>query len=188
MLRYYLIFLFGSLFTLSAVNVAIGTPFWHTILCVFGGAVLIFLLDAWIAWILHALPEKWFSHKFKIFHVSKFERKFLEKIGTKKWKDKVPEMGQVCDFKKNKLGAIEENYITKFLTETCYAEVIHIFMALIGVGVLLVIPLSEFFNISLWLILINFVLNVPPILIQRYNRPKLEIALKRAQRQNTKTA
>lgn len=183
MFRYYVSFLALSITLVSATNILIGMPFWHTILFMFGGTVFLFAVEALVAWVLHAMPKKWFCWKKRIFKVSKFERKFLDKMQIKKWKDKVPEVGQVCDFKKNKINSFEEKYLKTFLIETCYAEVIHIAMLLCGFLVLIFVPFAEFFNYSFWLILINALLNIPPILIQRYNRPKLELALIRAKRQ-----
>lgn len=184
MFRYYVSFLFLSLLIVTGANVLIGMPFWHSVFCVFGGAIFIFVVDAIIAWILHAMPEKWFDDNKRIFKVFRKERKFYEKIGIKNWKDKVPETGQVCNFKKNKIASFNSNYIKKFLIETCYAEVIHIAMLLIGLTVFFVIPFSESLNYSLWLFLINAILNIPPVLIQRYNRPKLQLVLLRSQRQS----
>ena len=186
MLRYYLWFLGFSLIFVFLLNILLGATFLYAFASVLFGALFIFLLDALIAWVIHCLPPEWFNHKNKIYTVSKKERKIYEKLGIKNWKDKVPEMGQLCNFKKDKLENLNEDYIKKFLTETCYAEIIHYGMLLIGLFVLFIFPSNVFFSISLPLFFINAILQIPPIFIQRYNRPKLEMALMHAERLKNK--
>lgn len=134
---------------------------------------IIFALDAVIATILHALPRKLFDPFKKIYTVNDKEKNILIKIGIKKWKDKVPETGQFCNFKKDKLKGTEVDYLFTFLEETCYAEVIHIAMALIGFLDIIIWPIKYIWNFTLPLALVNFFINIPSILIQRYNRPRL---------------
>lgn len=171
----YLLILFGGLFITWVINSFFLSPL-IAMAFVLGGAAVIFALDAFIAWVLHLLPEKYFDYKKKIFQVRSREKKFYEKIGIRAWKDKIPEMGQLCDFHKDKIASTEQKYIHKFLVETCYAEVIHVAMILIG---LLIIPIiyfinpGYFWNFSFPLVIINTFLNLPPVLIQRYTRPKL---------------
>lgn len=182
MLKYYLSFLGFSLLAVSALNVLLGNSILFSFLSVFLGAVFIFLLDAFIAWVIHALPQEWFDCNKKIFVVNKKERKIYEKLKIKSWKDKVPEMGQLCNFKKNKIASLDTNYLNKFLTETCYAEIVHYGMLIIGVCIFFVYSIENSFNIALPLFLINAILQIPPIMIQRYNRPKLINVLIREQR------
>ena len=189
----YILLLVGGMFITWGINSFFISPLICMLYVVIGTAI-IFGLDALIAWLLHMLPEKYFNYKKRIFLVSEREKKFYEKLGIRKWKDKVPEMGQVCDFKKNKIASTEQKYIEKFLAETCYAEIIHISMILIG---FLIIPIIYFFNagyfwnFSFPLIIINIYLNLPPILIQRYTRPKLiklkERELRKQTAENTVT-
>ncbi len=182
MLRYYLWGLGISLLLVMGVNILAGAGIVYSILAVVLGTIFIFLLDALIAWVIHKMPAEWFCFKKKVFQVAKSERKFYEKIGIKNWKDKVPEMGQLCDFKKDKIQSFEPAYLNKFLTETCYAEVVHIGMLCIGLLIFLAFPFDKMLGFALPLFLINAILQIPPIFIQRYNRPKLEMVLIRAER------
>ena len=80
-----------------------------------------------IAVLVRLLPKKLFSYKNKIFQVKKNERNFYLKIKIKDWKDKVPELGKLVNFSKDKIeNPNDTKYIEKFLDETCYAEVLHI--------------------------------------------------------------
>lgn len=143
---------------------------WYAFYSVIINFIIIFALDALIAFIIHKLPEKYFNPNLKIYQVSKKEKKIIIKLGIRKWKDKVPDMGQLCDFKKGKVESKEIVYLYKFLVEMCYAETIHVGMILIGFLDLIIWPRL---SISIPLVLINFCLNFPPILIQRYNRPRM---------------
>lgn len=146
---------------------------WYCIVAPVAIFAIIFTLDAIIAAIIHKINPKHFSYQKKCYTVSKKEKKFLEKIGIKKWKDKVPETGQVCNFKKDKLVSTDVDYLEKFIVETCYAETIHIAMSLIGFLIFIIWPIKDFLYFTLPMSLFNFFINIPSILIQRYNRPRL---------------
>ena len=84
--------------------------------------------------------------------------------------------GEVVDMKDNV-------YLFKFMEETVYAEVMHIISAIFGFLVVIV-------NLKLWLIvgiplaIFNFILQILPVMVQRYNRPKLMLAYKRNEKYN----
>lgn len=161
---------FDIIFTMQTFNLTVP----YIIFIVFISAVIDFLIDAVIAFIIHKLPKKWFNPYNKIYRVWTFERRLYENLGIKKWKDRIPEMGQLCNFKKDKIASINDNnYIYKFLEETCYAEVLHFLSAVLGFAVIFVFPLKYVFNFTLPVAAINCFLQILPIFIQRYTRPKL---------------
>lgn len=182
----YVLLLVIGMFIIWGINSFFISPLIALLLTV-GGVAIILALDAFIAWLIHTFPEKWFNHNKKIFRVNKRERKFYEKIGIRKWKDKVPEMGQLCDFKKDKIASTDKKYIEKFLAETGYAEIIHIAMILIGFLIIPIFPLKYLLTFSVPLIFLNTFLNLPPVLIQRYTRPKLVALYERELRQKQKS-
>ena len=65
--------------------------------------IIEFLISGMIALFIHWLPTNWFMPERKIFKVYRWERKFYEKLGIKKWKDHVWELGGLGGFRKNKL-------------------------------------------------------------------------------------
>jgi glycosyl-4,4'-diaponeurosporenoate acyltransferase len=137
---------------------------------------LILLIESIIAAFIHfVLPSKLFSPYRKRFKVFEWEKKFYESIHIRKWKDIVPDAGQLCNFKKDKLKGTETEYLYKFLVEACYADSIHFWMGIGGFSIL-------FFNINkpiamltiaLPIAFFSLILNLLPMVIQRYNRPKL---------------
>lgn len=165
-----LISVFNIIFTMGLFNLSIP----YIIFLAFAGAVIEFLIDAVVAFIIHKLPEKWFNPFNKIYKVWNFERGLYEKIGIRKWKDKIPEMGQLCNFKKDKIADIGNNeYIFKFMVETCYAEVLHFLSAVLGFAVIFVFSPKFMLSFALPVAIVNCFLQILPILIQRYTRPKL---------------
>lgn len=158
---------------------------WMNIFWVCFNVVALIAIDAVFAWIIHALPRKWFSPYKKIYHVHRKERKIYDALRIKVWKDSIPEMGgKLCDFPKDKIDNNDPEYLMMFLQETGYAEIIHYFMAFSSIVNFFIFyfagfPMDQLLIIVLPLAIINFVLQIPPILIQRYNRPRLLIMYER---------
>lgn len=136
------------------------------------------------AGVIHALPDKWFGDDKKIFQVSKRERKFYEKIKIKSWKDKIFELGALGGFRKNKVkDPNNPEYLNQFIVENNKGIVIHIFGVIMGALVIFVLPLKYVLRITLWVYIVGLVLALLPIFVLRYNIPKLQVAYKRAIRQ-----
>lgn len=122
------------------------------------------------------LPEKLFSYKKKFFTVSVKEKRFYEKIGIKRWKCKVPEIGCFTDLKKSKIEKPRDNeYISRYLLEACYGVVIHIVDVFAGFLIIFICPLRYWLCFGLPIALINTVLNVPSIFVLRYNTYRMKI-------------
>jgi len=97
---------------------------------------------------------------------------------VKKWKDRLPEMGNntPTQFRKNKMLGIKPEYLYQFVLETVRAELCHMFALIFGYAILFCNPhVPGLFFLSIYVTLIN----LPFIIIQRYNRPRLEKVLER---------
>ena len=207
MFRYYIIAIIVGNILIGVINGLIGLPGYSTpvaMLVCLGVSVLFtvleFGLDALIAWLTRLLPEKAVDPFRKIYRVAKWEKKVYKKLGIVKWKDKIPEAGGLlASFQKKKVLDFHDNeYIMTFMRESVYAEVMHVISAIAGLAVpalcavrLLwpdVIPQVHWcVRIALPVALVNFLLQVLPVLVQRYVRPQLMSVYlrnqKRAQRQ-----
>ena len=128
------------------------------------------------------IPRKAWNAQKKCFKVSKKEIVFFNKVNIKAWKDKVPEMGHTSGFPKTKIRSLEKDYLWKFLEETCYAEVMHYVVAVLGFTVLFFLKVSDY-AFAFPILIVNLILHVLPSLIQRFNRYRLlqvyEIVVKR---------
>lgn len=157
----------------------------YAVLATVINTVAVILLDGLFAFLLRRLPEKWFSHKRKFFTVSRREKNFCEKLGIKKWKDKIPELGGFTGLHKNKIDAPHDNaYLTRYLREACYGFVIHVVTCFTGFLIIFICPLRYWFCFGLPVALVNAVLNVLPALVLRYNTFKLNILYTRNERRN----
>lgn len=129
--------------------------------------VICFLMRITIS---HSFWEK----KFDIFRVRDWEMNFYKKIHIKQWKDKIPEMGKAGGFPKSHIRSIELKYIKRFIGETCFSEWMHFIVGSTGFTALALYPPKAYFFV-LPIVIVNFILNLLPCFIQRYNRYRLTI-------------
>ena len=103
-----------------------------------------------------------------------FERqgKLYEKLKIKSWQNKLPDMSRLCKhcMPAKKMNADTLWELPLMIKETCVAEFIH-----------LLLPLAGLYCLRLWpgaggviVTLLYFLGNLPFVLIQRYNRPRLQ--------------
>ena len=98
-----------------------------------------------------------------------------EKLNIKKWQAKVPDISKVLGrwMPKKKLDfGINAEKVRIMIRETCTAELAH---SLLNVAGLWLIGIWE--GIGGWIMFLIYVLfgNMPFILVQRYNRPRLKL-------------
>lgn len=153
----------------------------------FGHSILYLLCISIAVFILGRLyPRKWLrtgSFPFKSF---KFEKNgtIYNKIQIMKWKTKLPDMSMIITkilprfMTKKRLA--DENNIPVLIDETCVAEATHVIVAILGFGCVFV-----WNGIGGWLLSVLFLLiNVPFIIVQRFNRPRLVTADMMLKRRN----
>ena len=150
--------------------------------------LVLVLIDAVCALFMrYCLPKKVFNPFLKCYNVGKNERKFYEKIGIRKWKDRIPEAGQLfANFSKTEVADMTNNeYVQKFMSETIYAELMH-WLSMIFSFLIIFIDLRLALTVALPLVVGNMILNLMPVLVQRYNRPKLMVLYQRNERMKKK--
>lgn len=159
----------------------------YTIIQCFGmlgiSVLVVFLIDAFLAFVIRRLPSRWFDFRKKFFHIFKWEKNFYEKQKIKKWKDKIPELGQFTNFSKSKIEDPTNNeYIERFLLEICYGEVIHFTSIILGFVIIFIFDLRYCWCMGLIVAIANGIINYLSFAILRYNRPKLTTIHKRNER------
>ena len=138
-----------------------------------------FAIDGLFAIIVNKMPNKYFAVDNKNFAVSKKTQIFYEKLGIKKWKDKVWELGGLGGFRKNKLSDPNNPaYLEKFIIESHKGIVTHRIGYFAGFLGIFLIPLKYAIVIGLPIAMVNLFLNILPTMILKYNRPKLQTAYK----------
>lgn len=155
---------------------------WFFVLAVIASTVYQVAVDAIFAIICNQIPAKWVKDK-KFFDVSKKEQHFYEKLGIKKWKDKVLELGSLGGFGKSKLSDPNNpEYAERFLIESYKGELDHIFGMIAGFSVIFIFPLKFAWIVGVPVAIVNVFLNLLSTMILRYNTPKLKVLHKRALR------
>lgn len=120
------------------------------------------------------IPKKWVRPENGIFRCFAFEKdgKLYEKLGIRKWHKRVPDMSKILPFMmpaKNLTGDYQQR-LPVMLQETCVAELTHGLLCVVGLYCLKLWP-----GAGGWVIYLLYItlFNLPYILIQRYNRPRL---------------
>ncbi len=122
------------------------------------------------------LPKNWFDSRTVPYAPFSFERggKLYDKICIKKWQNLLPDMSRLLPFlmpPKRMTAKMDADTLRRMLQETCVAECIHWLLFAGGFGLCRFLPRPWGLLAAL---LYNLLGNVPYILIQRYNRPRLQ--------------
>lgn len=120
------------------------------------------------------IPKRWLKPDKGLFRSYPFEQggSIYEKLGIRKWHKRLPDMSRILPFlvpAKNLTGNYEER-LPEMIYETCVAEAVHLGVSVLGFRCLRMWPGIGGVVVTAIFILL---LNLPFILIQRYNRPRL---------------
>jgi glycosyl-4,4'-diaponeurosporenoate acyltransferase len=131
-------------------------------------------VDVWI-------PAKYFDPNRWWFRGREWERRgdfYRDVLRIDRWKGRLPSVNARNHFSKRYLAGTDPSYLRQFVIETCRGESNHLR------AVLSVVPMRLWTPLELWTVcfLIALIGNLPFILIQRYNRPRLQRALARVER------
>ncbi len=153
---------------------------WYVVLAVVINVAMVIVVDIIFATIVRwILPKKWFSIEKTFFSASKKTARFYEKIGIKKWKDKVLELGKVTGFRKDKLGdATSNEYVERFIVEANYGIGVHIACMIFGFLIIFIYPLEYCLAFGIPVGIVNVIINYMSYAILRYNLPKLHTLFK----------
>lgn len=120
------------------------------------------------------LPENLFLYIKWLFKERKWEHGgtvYQKLFNIKKWKDRLPELSDIIkkNFSKKKLYSFNIEYLKKYIIESCRSELCH-WMIVVSV-----IVFSSWFNDDMinFIFILAIILNVPYIMIQRFNRPRI---------------
>ncbi len=172
----FIIILLNSVFFSSNLSLNFLQITLLTIVCV----IVQIILDSILALIgRRCFPNKWFGVDNKKFCAKPKERRFYEKIGIKKWKDKILELGALSGFRKNKIKEPKNNeYIAKYILEANYGVLVHVLVIVFGFSLAFIFPRKYFLSFCLPVSIVNAVLNLLPLFVLKYNLPKLFIIYK----------
>ena len=133
------------------------------------------------------IPKSWIKPEVFPYRIFKFENngRFYELFGVRKWQTKVLDMSRIFPkiIPPKRINDDFQAELPLMIKETCIAELVHwiLFVPVVfclslweGIGGIIVVTLYE-------------LLNIPYIIIQRYNRPRMINTLKRMEKRNYST-
>ena len=127
------------------------------------------------------VPKKWFHSDRFPFRCSEKEKKLYAALRVKDWQSKVPDMSRI--FKRimpaKRINADTLSDLPRMLQETCVAEATHSILSVLGLGCLW---LWKGIGGVLFAAVYILLGNVPFVIIQRYNRPRLQKLMERRRR------
>ena len=187
----YAVLILGSMAVIATVNIFAVAPAYNytpfqIILFTCIATVSVILIDGVCATIVRRLlPKKWFEGLFKGYCAGKRESKFYEKIGIKKWKEKVIELGCFTNLRKNKIEDPTNNdYVLRYITEANYGVICHFAGIVFSVFATFCAPKNLWLTIGLPVGVVSMILSALPAFILRYNLPKLHKLYKINERRN----
>ena len=143
-----------------------------------------FVIDGLFAAVVKFLPDKWFGVEKSHYSIGPQGRALYEKLKIRKWKDKVWELGGLGGFRKNKIAHPNNlAYIEKFIIESHKGIFEHRIGCFAGFLCILIIPFKYSLSIAVPVAFVNLILNILPVMILRYNLPKLHALRKRIKTQ-----
>ena len=152
----------------------VGLKPYECVVCTVLLVVAVIAIDGLTAFIVRRMPEKYFRHGQAFWIPSKKEKKFYEKLKIRKWKDRVPELGQFTGFSKSKIeNPYDNEYLERYFLEANYGQVGHFLSVFTGFAILWIFP-SLCWTAAFPVALVSVALNVPSLFILRYNSYKLE--------------
>ncbi len=188
-LKGYLITLFVCYLIVVLVNLALSlcdvcdfSP-WFSVYYPLLVILAYFVVDSLAAILCRLIPRHKINVESKLIKSFKFERKFYEALGVRYFKDRIPELGGAfTGFTKNELTGDDPEYYAQFIRETVLGEVTHLMCILFSIAVPFVFN-AYVWNFAFPMFFVNFYFNILPIMVQRYNRPKLFSIYKRKLKQ-----
>ncbi|SHH87732.1 UDP-N-acetylglucosamine:LPS N-acetylglucosamine transferase [Sporobacter termitidis DSM 10068] len=141
----------------------------------FPNNVLVFILFSIVNTILSLkVPPKLLDYRRWLYKAKKWEANgtvYQRIFKVKRWKDALPELSDFIKtiFPRKRIAAFDKNHMQKYLLESCRAELTHwgIILSSFLFGIW-----NDFIKTAL-MVLLAIGLNLPYVIIQRYNRPRL---------------
>ena len=175
----YLIVILSAMTLIILVNVLLNSTlynldFWYIVLAVVLNTISVIVVSGIVATLVRqVLPEKWFNEM--DIKVSKKEMRFYEKLGVKKWKDLVPELGFFTGFRKNKIANPKSiEYIDRYILEINYGIYVHFVSIFASFLIVFIYPLKYCLMFGIPVAIVSVILHLMPLFTLRYNLPKLK--------------
>lgn len=132
------------------------------------------------------LPKRWFRWDMFPYRSYGFEKngRIYLKIGIHKWQNRILDISKILPFMipKKELSEDSIERLPRMIQETCVAELIHGMNAVLGLYCLKICPGAGGIAFA---VIYAIIFNLPFILVQRYNRPRLVELNKRLEKKRS---
>ncbi len=154
-----------------------GAGFWACVIYAAALGVLSFVAG-------RLVPKKWFHSDRFPFRCSERESRLYAALRVKDWQSKLPDMSRIFNriMPAKRINADTLADLPRMLQETCVAEATHSVLAVLGLGCL---RLWKGIGGAVFAAVYILLGNVPFIIIQRYNRPRLQRLMEHRSRRET---
>lgn len=177
----YLIIILSAMFLIAVINIILNPYFynfqlWFILTAVVISTIAVILVSGFFATLIrHILPKRWFNIDGMKINVSEKEIHFYEKIGVKKWKDYVPELGVFTGFRKNKVSEPKNvKFVERYILEIHYGIYVHLVSVFASFTIIFIYPLKYCLFFGVPVAIVSVILHLMPLFILRYNLPKLK--------------
>ncbi len=158
-------------------------PVWYGWAVAYGTVAVLFCVDAfWSLVVRYGFPARWLDPQKPCYRVPHRETRGYRRLKIRRWQGYIPEMGQLVHFKKDHLHSSDPAYLYRFAKETVYAEWMHA-LSILGTIPVPLLCGAQMLYCTIPICVVNVLFQIPPILIQRYNRPMLLRCYARKQRE-----
>ncbi|MBR4742657.1 MAG: hypothetical protein IK082_00485 [Oscillospiraceae bacterium] len=168
-----------------------GTPMEEEIslICQLASCVRYFIETGFVSFLLgRLLPKKWFVGHWFPYRCLKFENNgdFWQGLNVAKWQKKLPDMSRLFPriMPPKSLSGDYTKRLPRMIQETCVAEWTHGLLCFTGLYCFHYLP--GVCGFAVWIIYAA-IFNLPFIIVQRYNRPRLMRVSERTQVRNKGT-
>ena len=175
-----IIFIIGCIvtFTTSFIFLIDSMSWWMIVIIASSSIVGMLLINGLVALVCcKLLPKKWYVTDSWLFNPSKKECLFYEKLGIKKWKDKNIDLGKLNGFKKDRVENNPE-HIQRFILENNMGFVEHFISLFVSILAIFILPIKLVLIVGLPILITTLILNILPVMILRYNMPRLKTLYK----------
>ena len=167
---------------------------WVSIIGVIGSTVAVIAVDGGLAHLSHKLQAR-INPFSRFFNVTKRQKDILSKMGVRKLKNYLPDLGILVKFPKNKIADPKsKEYVYAYILESCDGERGHIWGAFFGFIIVFIFPpvlvplwYQYWLSVSIPVACVNFVLCLLPSIALRYNRYALTQIYKRLDSREQRT-
>lgn len=119
------------------------------------------------------VPKRWFDSARFPYRTHAWEARLYKALRVKRWQGRVPDMSRLFTrlMPAKRITADTLRDIPRMLQETCVAELTHAMLSVFGLAMLWLWPGVGGAVVTAAYIILG---NLPFIIIQRYNRPRLQ--------------